>query len=1237
MPIDTKYAIASAIVAFVSWAYVTDYLPQLRFVPQAFVFGAITTVLALVYVIATTARGKHHHEFGHRNEALRRYGSTAPSFTANREIWEEEKAALKGREEYRRPTIFPDAEKFSKSVDGLLDLILRDFVTSWYGNISKRPLFQNEIDRCIRAVLLSITARLTDLDLVELGIANVLPIVTNHMKEFYDAERLVRGRGLENNVTESDELNMAIAGKYKNGKLHPVASLSYADTTASSQEYLRRLIEKILPAVLPSNMKSSPAVTVLIREIVACAVLGPIMNMLTDPDFWNQQIVNVGGATLQDRKSVRKVRAALDQHAPISPAKVARSSQFLRLRPYDSERHFERFIRSIRQVSTLNEARRFRSEIMTQLRRDAQVEGQDAAYLRRLETGRRLLDQRITSLSQQAANGSEKPLPALKVQMLGRNSESESRKQQASLREVIYDAAGLSYFMEYMDRQKLMKLVQFYLVVDGFRGPLEGDNDEPTPTVATDPDQMNIAQMYSEYLSQSELQTPDEVMHIVKRYLKAGSKAGTSDYLSARREVLRMQTRVYNIMKDVHYEAFKHSDLYYKWLAIDDQPGFGQGVTRDSDALSPESPSSGSLSPSMTRRPQLGGSKESELRRAVLSTSDLKATARAAQSSLFSDSPRRSLDDTNSNSRPALFGDDLDDDKMENSVSSLRSYESDGETAQKLQEARAVSEMQRALDNIVSDDHDKASLFSDSADRRSIDDEERRSSVDIFQRPPLSAQSSAIGKPSLASLGLVGTPSAHGVFVDDLFGHESEKFAEDEREDSNGPETDEDQIQEAAPGDLGLAEAIDVLNAEIERLSAQRNVLDSLSAKAELTNNQAELRILRKSEQSLQREIKRKEMQKQQYVVQESDNSLFGRTALSIKSVLVGREEDGHEYAMYVIEVRRQAGDQLPAATWSVTRRYSQFHELHKRLKARFPAVKDYDFPRRQTLFTLQKDFLQKRRATLERYLRSLLLVPAICRSRELRAFLSQSAIASNGTNGSQVDAKDFVTRIYNSVSDGMEEFLGNIPVLDQLSVAGQNLISAATSQISGASPVDSLDPATQDPNTAAEAEAELAAYETKEVEPFVKPIADLFLETFELSKGNSWLRGRTVVVVLHQLLGGTIERKVKDAANSALEDAKLASYVEMLKTIMWPDGKMRPPAVPRTAADKARTRKEAGILLGALVPDLAGSVVGKTNARAASRKIVSMLNNPRLNTHLVFTLIDEIIHLVLPEIALDK
>jgi sorting nexin-25 len=43
----------------------------------------------------------------------------------------------------------------------------------------------------------------------------------------------------------------------------------------------------------------------------------------------------------------------------------------------------------------------------------------------------------------------------------------------------------------------------------------------------------------------------------------------------------------------------------------------------------------------------------------------------------------------------------------------------------------------------------------------------------------------------------------------------------------------------------------------------------------------------------------RKEMQRQQYILQESDNSLFGRSTVSLKSTVVGKEEDdGREFAM---------------------------------------------------------------------------------------------------------------------------------------------------------------------------------------------------------------------------------------------------------------------------------------------------------------------------------------------------
>ncbi|KAL1842446.1 hypothetical protein VTK73DRAFT_3122 [Phialemonium thermophilum] len=54
--------------------------------------------------------------------------------------------------------------------------------------------------------------------------------------------------------------------------------------------------------------------------------------------------------------------------------------------------------------------------------------------------------------------------------------------------------------------------------------------------------------------------------------------------------------------------------------------------------------------------------------------------------------------------------------------------------------------------------------------------------------------------------------------------------------------------------------------------------------------------------------------------------------------------------------------------------------------------------------------------------------------------------------------------------------------------------------------------------------------------------------------------------------------------------------------------------------------------MLATLVPDLAGSVVGRLNAQAASRRIFATLNNARLNTHLVYTVFDEILDILFPD-----
>lgn len=803
--------------------------------------------------------------------------------------WEEEIKGFQSLAKYEPESLYPQSSAVSQALNDLLQLIMRDFVSSWYRNISKNPRFANEVESGIRSVLMQLRDRLLKEDLVELLVSRVVPILTTHLKDFDQAERAVRGKNLTGSVTEFGELDIAIAARYKDGHLHPAASISFTDPKQPQQDHLRRVAVTLLPQLLPRNFINSRAVSVLIREIITCAVLLPALSLLTDPDTWNQLMEGYGRATLQDRKTVRRLRAALDQHA--SPAPKSKHNQsFARLGPNDTEREFERFVRAIRRCNNLSDARLFRNHVSSQLKRESMIQGQDQLYIRRLETGKRVLDQKVAKLS--ALSGHQNVGVA--------NSDLRysymTKPHEVPLVDVMHNAAGLSYFMEFMDRLSLMSLVQFWIVVDGLRNPLEDDfgDDASNNVTWSSADRNDIVLISENHLSKPELHVPEQSIKTVKDFIHAGKRATSDQYQKARTVILTTQSAILEELQNKYYPKFKNSDLYYKYLASDEaaasaaprseRPSLERSSVSNSQERRP-------LPPLMQRTDSQSSHRSRDLRRAALSSSDMQSAAHSSASDF--NRPRRSAD----SDRAPLFDDDIDTDPLALSVHGVDKSSQNGDRES---EANHVIEtMEAALNDIITDEPN--GRFEDLRGQHSHEDTgSPRSSIDIQRNG--SQQFMEKGKQkNISSLGLVNTSSRIGVFKDDDLFPDEEKFIEDEYADPEDGEDDKDpaeEIHEAAPGDLGLAEAIAALTSDIEKLLAQEEIVDTLTRKAELTNNTAELRILGKSKSSLRREIRRKEMQRQQYMIQESDNSLYGRSTVQIKSIMVGKEEDGREYAL---------------------------------------------------------------------------------------------------------------------------------------------------------------------------------------------------------------------------------------------------------------------------------------------------------------------------------------------------
>lgn len=146
MALKCRDVVLAAIAIFIAWGYVTHWQPKLHYLPYAFVAGALATLGLGAWLTFTTAWNEE------QRYSKTDYGARHAAFVRPQR-WAAEVEALTKRNGYMMEPVYPASFVVSDSLDVLVGLVLRDFVKSWYGSISKSPTFVNEVDRAMRAAL----------------------------------------------------------------------------------------------------------------------------------------------------------------------------------------------------------------------------------------------------------------------------------------------------------------------------------------------------------------------------------------------------------------------------------------------------------------------------------------------------------------------------------------------------------------------------------------------------------------------------------------------------------------------------------------------------------------------------------------------------------------------------------------------------------------------------------------------------------------------------------------------------------------------------------------------------------------------------------------------------------------------------------------------------------------------------------------------------------------------------
>lgn len=448
---------------------------------------------------------------------------------------------------------------------------------------------------------------------------------------------------------------------------------------------------------------------------------------------------------------------------------------------------------------------------------------------------------------------------------------------------------------------------------------------------------------------------------------------------------------------------------------------------------------------------------------------------------------------------------------------------------------------------------------------------------------------------------------------------------------STGGLNDTTDVQESIKSDsniINIKDEIGLLTISSDQCEKKLNLLSHLLLKAELTDNQKQLKILKNSKRSLMKELENNELLRQQYLIQENENRLFNKTKVYIKSYYCDNQPDTwKDVTYYILTVKYFSNKSLK--TWEIPRRFSEFVRLNSYLTKNFKlfmtTLQNKElFPQKITLaikYHVSKYLLyEQRQIKLEFYIRSLLNIPEICDDNVFKKFITDSSpflIRGDILTNEQAPTSN-QSKLQVKLYDNYPEQLSH----ENISVSsGENASSNfAFDEYSN--------------NIVAENENNLQEHKR----PFIKPICDFFIALFSLtSTDGGWLRGRAIITVLRRLLGSTIDKYVSDSIKRLHSEEVILEIVGSFRNSLWgPDGsferRKRGIDKPRKAADILKSRTESRAILKTLLIELSGKVVGLKNSREAAIKIHGVLQNRYLNTSLLLQIID----LVLDEAIIE-
>lgn len=176
----------------------------------------------------------------------------------------------------------PEAERqLEQEINRTIQMIIRDFVLSWYRSVSQEPAFEEEMEAAMKGLVQELRRRMSIMDCHALA-QSVLTLCGCHLQSYIQAKEATAGK---NGPVEPSHLWEAYC---RATAPHPAVHSPSAEVT-----YTRGVVNLLLQGLVPKPHLETRTGRHVVVELITCNVILPLISRLSDPDWIHLVLVGI--------------------------------------------------------------------------------------------------------------------------------------------------------------------------------------------------------------------------------------------------------------------------------------------------------------------------------------------------------------------------------------------------------------------------------------------------------------------------------------------------------------------------------------------------------------------------------------------------------------------------------------------------------------------------------------------------------------------------------------------------------------------------------------------------------------------------------------------------------------------------------------------------------------------------------------------------------------------------------